>query len=495
MWVKFRKFLVFLGALTLFVSFVSPVLAQIGGTAEDIGWSPGIYVIAAGEPEGHIPQIIADKAGRVHIFWCSWVGDVEDSPFEGAVNTIYYRRLENGIWTPANDILVTAEGGPLLISSVAVDEQDYLNILWLDLGRTRSLYFSRAHTSLAENPWAWTTILLDIPFTATIAPTLAAAGPGRLIAVYAADNRNILFLLSQDYGKTWTAPATIYTIADITNASVTNPRLAVDERGGIHVVWTENVSVRNWQGEAVYYAHSFDDGLTWDIREIYRSGPEERTTAWINVAIRNDSEVHLVWNRGIGSLDGRYHTWSADYGETWTDPVSFFPPNESGQTHWPWMVVDSAGVLHLISKTGSGVRDGTPKYMYWDGSRWSPMYIFGETQNDLDSALAIGLGNQLHFVHADETGGGRLLYTTRTTLAPLIPAEPIFPPNSDLALTPTPQSISTVAPATLEANFQNTIVPTDTTSSTSFLPLLFAITTVSLLLLIILVYRFFRANR
>lgn len=484
--------------ILLFVTLLGitmPVIyAQEGIDPPATGWSEGIPLIDRDEPDGHLPQIAVDQQGHVHVFWASWLGPDQDKPFSEAVNTIVYRRLDQEGWSPANDIVVAPGNGALLIGNVIVDDQGYLNLTWIDQGRSRSVFLSRAHVSLADKAPAWSTISLDSPQIAASFPQLITEGDGKFHLIYAKDNRSIIYLSSLDYGATWSIPVTIWEVVDPDQEAVANPRIAVDSKGYLHVVWTVAVSERSWQGAAVYYARSTDGGVTWNTDEIQRSLPTESTAAWINVAVRGDNEIHLAWNRGFGSLRGRYHNWSADNGKAWNDPVSFFPPNESGQTHWPWMVVDSAGILHLISKTGAGINDGAPKYMYWDGNNWSSMYAFTETQNDLDSALAIGLGNQLHFVHGASSGTGKLLYTTRVTGAPPIQAEPI--PQLAQPLLPTPAIQETLVtgdntkelhkPEIVSANFERTPVQPrgDNTITTIFIALIAAMLIVAPVLVV-----------
>lgn len=484
------------------------VLLHVGGVRghaqgildpRSIGWSEAIPLISDEEPDGYLPQLAVDQQGDVHVVWAAWLGNEQDKPFPEALNTFMYRRLSQNNWTPTNDILVAPGSGAFVPGSLVADDQGFLNLTWVDLGRTRSVFLSRAHVSLADVAPAWTTSTVDVPQIAASYPHLVAASGGLFHLVYAKDNRTVVYLSSPDYGETWSNPGTVWSTADPGREAVSNPRIAVDSKGNIHVVWTVNVIERSWQGIAVFYARSIDAGLTWDINEVQRSQSDELTTAWINVAVRNGNEVHLAWNRGIGSLRGRYHSWSSDNGETWGEPVSFFPPNESGQTHWPWMVVDTAGVLHLISKTGAGVNDGAPKYIFWDGSGWSQMYAFSETQNDLDSALAIGLGNTLHFVHAAETGSGQLLYRSRVTGAPALPPQPI--PAPELRSTTTPSvALQGEAPANsgradLERSVGNlpnfdTTQPQRMPANNSGAPVMIAFSTSLLIVVTVLVIRF-----
>jgi hypothetical protein len=392
-----------------------------------------------GDPDGHLPQVAVDQQGNVHVIWAAWTGSENEKPFPEALNTFMYRRLDKNGWSPVNDILVAPENGAFVPGSLIVDDEGFLNLTWVDLGRSRKVFLSRAHVLCANMAPAWATITIDVPQIAASYPHLITDYTGAFHLVYARDNRFIVYMTSTNHGKTWSNPVTVWSVAVPNREAVANPRLAVDSRGYLHIVWTVNGIERNWQGVAVFYARSTDGGLSWAVNEVQRSQPDESTVAWINIVVRFENEIHLTWNRGIGSLRGRYHSWSADNGETWSEPTSFFPPNESGQTHWPWMVVDSAGTIHLVSKTGAGINPGAPKYIYWDGISWSGMYTFSETQNDLDSALAIGLGNTLHLVHATETGRGRLVYRTLTTKASAIPLRPV----------PTPEACSTLALSTV----------------------------------------------
>jgi hypothetical protein len=245
-------------------------------------------------------------------------------------------------------------------------------------------------------------------------------------------------------------------VSDPGREAATNPRIAVDNKGYLHVVWTVNAAERSWQGKAVYYARSTDEGRTWQVLEVSRSLPEESTTGWIGVAVRLGDEIHLAWNRGIGSRWGRYHSWSPDNGLTWSEPAPFLAEFVSGQTQWPLMVEDSAGTLHLVTVAGGpppvageGFED-RPRYAYWHGSAWSEMLTFPESSADLNVALAIGRGHQLHLIHENGRFAGRLLYTARLTGAPPLPAQQIPDPVRGIrpqAPGPTPQPAPGDTPA------------------------------------------------
>jgi hypothetical protein len=421
------------------------------GVPVTTGWSENVLLTREGLPEGRVPRIAVDRQGRVHVFWMSWLGPTEDKPHPEAVDGIVYRRLEGGEWTEAIDVLATPQVGPLGIGSVAIDDRDIVNLLWFDQGVSRDLYFSQAHTSLADKASNWSTTVIENPQFAMSDPDLLLEVGGKVHIVYTLDHDSVVYLTSTDYGTTWSAPVMVWGVTSPDLKAVSSPRIAVDVKGYIHVVWTVNSGQRSWEPEAVWYARSIDRGLTWEVQEMYQSLPNEPTAGWINVAVRDGYEIHLIWNRGIGSPDGRYHTWSTDNGATWQEPASFLPEFVSGQTQWPLLVVDAAENLHLVTVAGGppaveGEGSSTrPRYAHWNGSNWSEMYTFPEGTSDFDTALAIGLGNQLHVVHARERHVGRLLYNALAVNAPGIPAQKIPDP---VPIARPAASVPTAQPAT-----------------------------------------------
>ena len=393
---------------------------------------------------------------------------------------------------------------PLMIGSVVVDDQDCLNVLWFEQGSMRNLFLSQAHTGAGTDAQNWTTRVLERPALAMNGPDLVARPGGRLYVVYALDHNVIVFRASEDYGRTWPVREMVSTVIDAEREAVTNPRVAVDGKGYVHTVWTVSTAERDWSGEAVYYARSTDQGRTWEETQIYRSLPEESTTSWISVAVRAGDEIHLAWNRGIGSRLGRYHSWSPDNGQTWYEPVPFLPEFVSGQTSWPLMVEDGAGVLHLLTVAGGppmedGVSSTRPRYAYWDGDAWSGMVTFSESTGDLDIALAIGLGHQLHLVHEDGRFEGGLLYNSLATGAQPVPTQQIPDPlpttgSRIVTATPSAQPTPTETPPAAVQSMVMQSAPPDSGSGDRLASLILAIVPVVVLLVLIMVWRLRRRD-
>lgn len=421
------------------------------GAAQAIGnggeWGPSQYLPCDvdGDVNAVYPQVVVDRQGQLHVVWQSGT-------------SIFYCYMYEGKWSEKTDVIATPEEEGFILWAVEIDKQDRLNILWADQGRTRDVLLSRAYVSVADQPRSWETQSLYSPQTAIHGAHLTAGGDGELHVVYAPDTRSIHYLVSTKNGEDWTGPYTIWETSDPENEAPVYPRIAVDHYGNLHVTWSLSALEQNWLGKAVYYARSTDGGATWNAREVQRSPQEGITVDWINLAVRNEDEIHLAWNRGVASGDGRYHSWSSDNGITWSQPATFLPPQVNGQTGYPLMAVDASGILHLVTIAQGGMVQnentcdkksgcGGLKYAYWDGQTWSSMYEFQEGSADRMIALAVGLGNQLYFIHPEARAGARtearLMYNEMITEAPRTLPE-LIPPIASEATTltePTPTPI------------------------------------------------------
>jgi hypothetical protein len=167
--------------------------------------------------------------------------------------------------------------------------------------------------------------------------------------------------------------------------------LALDASGRLYVTWSENDGLNNWVLSAVCVTFSDDGGRTW--REpttlVSRNGHGQGS-----IAVDGQGVARVVWNRSVGSLDGRYHSWSSDGGLSWATPQQIFKPLDgiSGQ---PNFSVDSAQRLYLITM---GNTLG-PALSTWDGSSFSTLQPFSGDVRWSEK----GLGTMLH---------GHLLATT-----------------------------------------------------------------------------------
>lgn len=363
------------------------------------------------------PAIVADAAGNVHVMWSEEVTDL-GLPSDG--DTLFYVRGDGKSWTKPVDVLALPGEGAQF-PALAVTPDGTLHVVWSTGGQGQIMY-SSAPACCADNPHNWSEpTSLGGPALATAA--LAADNQGRLHVAFApSDSQMIVYVRSDDGGRSWSQSAEISGGAIRADEYTANPRLAVDGSSRMHLVWI----VEPWPGRYAMYAQSSDGGATWLAPLIidrfdsgaYSSdgyGPE-----YIDVEARED-EIHLIWD-GAPTVE-RHHIWSSDGGKTWSEPLFLFPEiKDVGRAGWNDMVFDSAGTLHAVSL-------GKPLHASWSGERWS----VSDDVSRVDEAVAPGgewvsaavrLGNQLHVVWVDKFKEPFAVWHAWGTVnAPEVPAE------------------------------------------------------------------------
>jgi len=221
-------------------------LAAIGqpALAQEGGWGAPV-MISTNTASSWFSDVAVAPSGQPHIVWNSGRPTEREQ-----MDLLMYSSLVGGAWLEPNDIAVTAYGGYTVRPAVAVDANSTLHVTFR--GET-IVYYTHAPADEAQSAAAWQ--------------------PRRM-----------------------SGSGTAY-YSDI----------AVDVRGGLHVVWNESVSSgesERWlwfgapQGSAIY------DGIGWRTREV-RAGLSNRQV----YAIIEDGDG-VQW---FGTDDGVYrfdgYTW------------------------------------------------------------------------------------------------------------------------------------------------------------------------------------------
>ncbi len=478
----------------LLISVLHSIKPVLGQSADD-SWMPPLNLF---ETNGRASEaeVVADPSGVVHVFWA--YGDPENLE-SGAFQSIYHARLEDGAWSAPVDVLVSPGGRVARFPSVAVDSQGYLHAVW---SGGNELYYSRAYAAEAGSAAGWSSPLALASGAGAAEPSVAVDADGRVFVVWTEAGNGLLFAMSEDGGNTWAGSQTIY-YADQSNELARWGRIAVDEAGRLHVVftYTERLESAAAQGRedpnTLYYLRSDNLGQTWS--EPLPITPE-LDFGEVNVVTSGADTVHLVWN-GRAGRHGRYHRWSEDGGQTWSSIVEVLAPaprspiGTGGLTGFPALATDATGALHMVSATGGD------HYFRWQDGTWSPpVYIspgldgsgVTGTNNSLEQpSIAISEGNRLHVVFHD--GFERIWYTTSTTDAPFQPPVAL---DAGRAAVEAPAALPQETPAVDEqqtpapVQFDRTVPPD---GSSDNLPLLAS--TAAALLLVSLVVLIFNRRR
>jgi hypothetical protein len=408
---------------------VRPVQAQ----PDTVVWAEA-GLLSNPEVDAWAPAIVADAAGNVHLVWSQTMGA---NPPPGEGDTLYYARWDGTKWTEPVDVLVSPQGA-LEWPDLAITPDGMLHLVWDTGGTSSVLFYAHAPACCANDVHQWSEpTALQGPMLGG-ASAILADQQGRLHIAYSSlDSGSVMYMYSNDGGQSWSRPVAI-SGTDLQSDEFTNwPRLAMDDRGRLHAVWT----VMPWPGRAVMYARSDDGGLSWGKPTVIdtASRPDYANNSYgpiyIDVVTRGEDEVHLIWD-GAPTVE-RNHIWSADGGKTWSKPILLFPEiTDSGRSGFNDMAVDSAGTLHAIALGG-------PFHATWEDPVWStsqriPMPASVSSGAEL-VRLAISRGNTLHVVWLKKDARPFTVWYSRAqTTAPELPAQPLPIPTPKPTRTPLP---------------------------------------------------------
>ncbi|MCC7355145.1 MAG: hypothetical protein IT330_15480 [Anaerolineae bacterium] len=359
------------------------------------------------------------------------------NPPAGEGDTLYYTRWDGVKWTEPIDVLVSPQGA-IEWPDMVITPDGMLHLVWDTSGTDGVLFYARAPACCADDLHRWSEpVALQGPMLGG-ASAILADPQGRIHVLYCSlRSGSVMYMRSDDGGRSWSEPVAISGL-DLRNDEFTNwPRLAMDDRGRLHAVWT----VMPWPGRAVMYARSDDGGQSWRAPQVIdtasRSDYANNTYGpiYIDVATRGEDEVYLIWD-GAPTVE-RNHTWSADGGKTWSSRTLLFPEiTGSGRSGWNDMVVDSAGTLHAITLGG-------PFHATWEDPGWSASYRIPMPALVSSGAelvrVAISRGNVLHVVWLKKDARPFTVWYARgQSTAPQLPVQPLRTPTTEPTRTPLP---------------------------------------------------------
>jgi len=401
-------------------------ISRVEAQAPDWG---AVETLSRSEEIASSPTLTSDASGTVHAFWESRVRDQE-----GSTSVLAYTRIQGGARMNPVDIIISPGNRDARAPRAIVSADGRLHLFWLtpSQGVYGPLYHSWAPAADAADSRQWQPPQLIAD--GTYQSDVREDPDGRLHVVYASvlDAAGICHIASTDHGDTWGEATCVernYTLRD--QESEVQPRLAIDSKGVLHVVWMLHdyspLSQISYSSRAVFYAHSTDGGTNWSAPVAVdivdgRVDPSEREKVyrapdWGNIAVDLEDRVHIVF---IGAVDmQRYHQWSADGGRTWSSRQVAIP--SGGYNNWQGLAVDDSDRLHLLWPSLNGM-----EYAWWDGGAWSPTQLLSDVGSPHHAQAAVSLGNRVHVVWQDyggvsPSGGdsqGRILWAELRTSAP-----------------------------------------------------------------------------
>ncbi len=425
-------------------------LLSLKALAQEGGWSSPIN-ISNSPGTSSSPSLAVDAWGNVHLVW---IEEIEPDD----VVVMYTTLHENG-WSEPIDIFASSRYDPIQNVQLMGDSRGNLHILHAWQG----IQYSKAFAPEAGSARNWLSpVMLVPPENYQTNPHATITSDDQIHLVYAIEvgtRSGVYYLHSADGGEEWDEPIPVY-LNPTANLRVSGPRIAVDGKDQVHVVWVETNYPETFPPLGIRYASS-PDGSTWNEPRPLADGPYSD----LEILAIGDNDLHVVWS-GTATDRYKFHSWSQDAGKTWTDP--WRNSELGGLQGLPALVADSIGRIYWLKvgtvfnmPDGAFPNNDSLHENIFENGDWSAGTILlnGSTsiQNQTNVTALVSNGNQLHTAvinplpTTDDDYQFDIFYLKKTLDAPFNTITPL--PSTTVSelweLTPTAtlEALTTSAPA------------------------------------------------
>jgi uncharacterized repeat protein (TIGR01451 family) len=181
-----------------------------------------------------------------------------------------------------------------------------------------------------------------------------------------------------------------------------DPQLAVDESGAVHVVWQQETP---WV--EVFYARRASDG-SWSSPQNISNNPG----SWRRpqLAVDRSGAVHVVWQQETPGNPAIFYARRSSDG-SWSTPQNI---SSNYYSEFPQLAVDGGGAVHVVWRQGSEVFYARRSS---DGTWSSPQNISNTPDCSESQQLAVDGGGIVHVVWEDcsPESGIDIFYARRST--------------------------------------------------------------------------------
>ncbi len=205
----------------------------------DGSWS-NPYNLSNNPGVSRYPKLALDDNDNVHVGW------VDDSP--GNVEILYAYQLENGAWSAPQNVSNSA--GHSDAQQLAVDKSGTIHLAWMD--NTPGVFDIFYSFRSANGTWSDPRNISQ-SFGTSGEPQMSVDQSGITHLIWYDSYSDIpaaVYYSRRTSGDLWSAPQ------NISNTPLYNtwdPRLAVDDKGLVHVIWNSNFDI--------YYTYTSPDGV------------------------------------------------------------------------------------------------------------------------------------------------------------------------------------------------------------------------------------------
>jgi hypothetical protein len=280
---------------------------------------------------------------------------------------IMHSRRQGDTWTiPVN---ISRDSGDIRVAAIVLDSEGRALVVWSEESYARMRYVRQLGDT-------WSVPKLCFPNNG-IAPRLALDSRGRIHLLFEELGGQDAIWYSQymPAGDSWATPSLV---AD-DEGSLGRSDLAVDSRDWLRAVWM------NWGTYGIDYSHN--DGSGWSEPVALPDPAPEGQSCDPRIACDAAGCPHVVWQERWGWCWIYHSTLSSD---TWTTPFRVYD-TEGGR---PAVCCDDAGRVHVIWHWAYGMR-----YRTLAADSWLEPGVVSPTGG---SPQVVAVRSLLHLVFRDE---------------------------------------------------------------------------------------------
>ncbi|MCE7749736.1 MAG: hypothetical protein GPJ51_15225, partial [Candidatus Heimdallarchaeota archaeon] len=240
------------------------------------------------------PSLAVDSFDNVHVVW----EDFTDYTGSGSDCDIFYKlwNASTSSWI-TTEVVSTASTSASDYPSLAVDSFDNVHVVWADLfdygysGSDRDIFYKLWNASTSS----WTTI--EVVSTESTENSADSS-----LAVDSFDNVHVVWtdwtLLAGIFYKLWNASTSSWTTFEVVTPkithSATDPSLAVDSSGNVHVVFeTYDDYSGSGTDQDIVYKKRFASTSSWTSTEVVTT--DSILSLYPSLAVDSSGNAHIVW--------------------------------------------------------------------------------------------------------------------------------------------------------------------------------------------------------
>lgn len=302
-------------------------------------------------------RIVPDQNNVFHAIW-------RETAVTQERDKIFYSYFAGTSWTDPVEIVRSPDHKIGKLSLISGND-DNLYLVWNGINKGE-VFFSWANTKKSASPFEWAE-----PVALTINGVVSSVSinngeAGELDLVYAIpinEGRGIYFIHSNDQGKTWTEPLTVFDAQANAWNMVGDPHLVQSGEGRFHAIWTKNSILQDGNSTGLYYSNSLDAGMSW-------SQPIEIIDHSVK-STRLESEqsgiLHRLWLVESGPDAGIWHEVSTDHGSNWTRSA---PISLAGAVGASNIKFDYYGHVHAFLTSSIENQQPVINHLWWNTDQW-----------------------------------------------------------------------------------------------------------------------------